>query len=240
MCYHLCYVRSKFKKVFTSPFLLGKELKRWQQFQTKRWKSMNKTQKTSWWSPRSKKGWRGRGEGIVIRIFWSTELNDPLLDKWSFKIRWFFQNWCYILRWSWFCFLFLQTGPFCGAFPCSEYCKMRSSDIMPGIPLFLHQSNLQASTLNFQEMQLETSIFLVFGRTTSAGKQDLPQVTILLQLHEAFWSLLKFSSRQIRGKNLKYNLKLVLGSGTVYQSGERRVAQQKSRITKEPPVKPRV
>ena len=41
-------------------------------------------------------------------------------------------------------------------------------------------------------------------------------------------------------KNLKYNLKLVLGSGTVYQSGERRVAQQKSRITKEPSVKPRV
>ena len=92
MCYHLCYVRSKFKKVFTSPFLLGKELKRWQQFQTKKWKSMNKTQKTSWWSPRSKKGWRGRGEGIVIKIFWSTELNDPLLDIWSFEKRWFFSK----------------------------------------------------------------------------------------------------------------------------------------------------
>ena len=135
-------------------------------------------------------------------------------------------------------FFLLQTGPFCGAFSCSEYCKMRSSDIMPGIPLFLHQSNLQASTLNFQEMQLETSIFLVFGRTTSAGKQDLPQVTIFASRGVLIFAQVQLKT--IRVKNLKYNLKLVLGSGTVYQSGERRVAQQKSRITKEPSVKPRV
>ena len=136
-------------------------------------------------------------EGIVIKIFWATELNDPMLDIRSFKLRWFFKTRAifledpnFVLFWVLFVALSLVLS----------IAKGVPLDIMPGIPLFLHQSNLQASTLNFQQMQRETSIFLVFGRTTSAGKQDLPQVTILLQLHETFWFLLRSSSKQIRRK----------------------------------------
>ena len=78
-------------------------------------------------------------EGIVIKIFWATELNDPMLDIRSFKLRWFFKTRAifledpnFVLFWVLFVALSLVLS----------IAKGVPLDIMPGIPLFLHQSNL--------------------------------------------------------------------------------------------------
>ena len=71
MCYHLCYVRSKFKKVFTIQitFHVREEVKKMETISDKKMKVNEQDSEDTLMISKIKKGVAWGGEGIVIKIF---------------------------------------------------------------------------------------------------------------------------------------------------------------------------